>query len=55
MAFLEDGSWSPEDARQFYELIGPARPSIDLVMLIESKGSPVEGELERPSTTARRA
>ncbi|GER13415.1 type VI secretion system tube protein Hcp [Variovorax boronicumulans] len=47
MAFLEDGSWSPEDARQFYELIGTGSAETDLVMMIESKGSPVEGELER--------
>jgi type VI protein secretion system component Hcp len=48
MAFLEDGSWSPEDARQLYELIGTGSADIDLVMLIESKGAPVVGELERP-------
>jgi type VI protein secretion system component Hcp len=48
MAFLEDGSWSPEDARQFYELVGTGSAELDLVMLIESKGSPVEGELDRP-------
>ena len=47
MAFLDDGSWSPEDARQFYELIGTGSSETDLVMLIENKGAPVEGELER--------
>lgn len=47
MAYLEDGSWSPEDARQFYDLIGAGSAEVDLVMMIESKGSPVEGELAR--------
>lgn len=48
MAFIEDGSWSPEDARQFYELVKTGSADTDLVMLIESKGAPVVGELERP-------
>ncbi len=47
MAFIDDGSWSPEDARQFYELVGAGSADTDLVMMIESKGAPVEGELER--------
>ena len=47
MALVEDGSWSPEDARRFYELIGTGSADTDLVMMIENKGAPVEGELER--------
>jgi type VI protein secretion system component Hcp len=47
MAFLDDGTWSPEDARQFYELVGAGSSEVDLVMMIENKGAPVEGELER--------
>ena len=55
MAFLDDGSWSPEDAQRFYELIGTGSAETDLVMLIENKGAPVEGELDRPFDDARRA
>ncbi|MFM9926174.1 type VI secretion system tube protein Hcp [Variovorax sp. H27-G14] len=47
MAFLDDGSWSPEDARQLYDLVGTGSADVDLVMMIENKGAPVEGELER--------
>jgi type VI protein secretion system component Hcp len=47
MAFLDDGSWSPEDARRFYDLVGTGSSEVDLVMMIENKGAPVEGELER--------
>lgn len=47
MAFQLDGILDPDEARELYGLIAPGPTDLDMVMMIERKGTPIEGESTR--------
>ena len=47
MAFQQDGILDADEARELYGLIAPGPADVDMVMMIERKGAPIEGESPR--------
>lgn len=47
MAFQQDGILDADEARELYGLIAPGPADVDMVMMIERKGTPIEGESPR--------
>lgn len=47
MAFTDDGVTDWNEARDIYALMSPKLKNLDLVMLLESKGTPTQGECLR--------